>query len=181
MTPRRILAALLGAYVRVILHRPKDEVVSLRALPFVIVGVLLGIPACGDESTGLSPPPDVATVVFRYMAPTATDPAVVVMFPQCVQDVNVTHLHAGWREFQVFALTGMGPDRWEITFTDVPVGSEQRIRISDPNTCASNATGASTEGVSANGTLITRVVGTPGNGIEPGLAFEVTADGRITP
>ena len=75
----------------------------------------------------------------------------------------------------------MGPDRWEITFTDVPVGSEQRIRISDPNTCALNETGASTEGVSANGTVLARVVDTPGNGIEPGLAFEVAADGSVTP
>ena len=156
----------------------------MRASPFVVFGVLLGIPACGDDSTGLSPPPNVATVatvVFRYMAPTATDPAVAARFPQCAREVNVTHLHAGWREFQVFALTAMGPDRWEITFSDVPVGFEQRIRISDPNTCASNATGASTEGVSANGTLLTRIVDTPGNGIEPGLAFEVAADGRITP
>ena len=104
------------------------------------------------------------------------------MFPQCVQGVNVTHLHAGWRDFEAFALTAMGPDRWEITFTDVPVESQQRIRISDPNACAAlNATGASTEDVSANGTLLTRVVDTPGSGIEPGLAFEVAADGSVTP
>ena len=153
----------------------------MRASPFVVVGVLLGLPACGDGSTGLNPPLNFATVVFSYMAPTATDPAVAEMFPQCVEGVNVTHLHAGWRNFQAFALTAMGPNRWEITRTDVPVGFEQRIRISDPNACASNATGASTEGVSANGTLLTRVVDTPGNGIEPGLAFEVAADGSITP
>ncbi len=145
---------------------------------FVVAGILLGLPACGDDSTG---PPEFATVVFSYVAPTVTDPAVVAMFPQCVQGVNVTHLHAGWRDFRAFALTAMGPDRWEITFIDVPVGSEQRIRISDPNTCALNATGASTEGVSANGTVLTRVVDTPGNGIEPGLAFEVAADGSVTP
>ena len=58
---------------------------------------------------------------------------------------------------------------------------DQRIRISDPNACALNATGASTDGVSANGTLLTRVVDTPGSGIEPGLAFEVAADGSVTP
>ena len=145
---------------------------------FVVVGILLGLPACGDDSTGSL---GSATVVFSYMAPTATDPAVAAMFPQCVQGVNVTHLHAGWRDFQAFALTAMGPDRWEITLIDVPVGSEQRIRISDPNACALNATGASTEGVSANGTVLTRVVNTPGSGIEPGLAFEVAADGSVTP
>ena len=143
----------------------------------VVVAILLGLPACGDDSTGLNS----ATVVFSYMAPTTTDPAVAAMFPQCVQGVNVTHLHAGWRDFEAFALTAMGPDRWEITFTDVPVGSEQRIRVSDPNACAINATGASTEGVSANGTVLTRIVDTPGTGIEPGLAFEVTADGSVAP
>jgi hypothetical protein len=103
------------------------------------------------------------------------------MFPQCVQGVNVTHLHARWRDFQAFALTAMGPGRWEIIFTNVPVGSEQRSRIGDPNACALNATGASTEGVAANGTVLTRVVDTPGNGIEPGLAFEVAAEGSVTP
>ena len=147
----------------------------------VVVAILLGLPACGGDSTGLNGPQGSATVVFSYMAPTATDPAVAAMFPQCVQGVNVTHLHAGWHDFQAFALTAMGPDRWEITLTDVPVGSEQRIRISDPNACALNATGASTEGVSANGTLLTRVVDTPGTGVEPGLAFEVAANGSVTP
>ena len=145
---------------------------------FVVLGILVGLPACGDDSTG---PPEFATVVFSYMAPTATDPAVAAMFPQCVRGVNVTHLHAGWRDFQAFPLTAMGPDRWEITLIDVPVGSKQRIRISDPNACALNATGASTEGVSANGTVLTRVADTPGSGIEPGLAFEVAADGSVTP
>ena len=77
--------------------------------------------------------------------------------------------------------TAVAPNRWEITFTDVPFGSEQRIRISDPNACSLNATGASTEGVSANGTLLIRVVDTPGSGIEPGLAFVVAADGSVTP
>ena len=157
---------------------PPNEVVGLSPSRFVVLGILLGLPACGNDSTG---PPAFATVVFSYIAPTATDPAVAAMFPQCVQGVNVTHLHAGWSDFQAFPLTAMGPDRWEITFINVPVASEQRIRISDPNTCALNATGASTEGVSANGTLLTRVVDTPGTGIEPGLAFEVAANGSVTP
>ena len=158
-----------------------SEVVGLRSSRFMVVGILLGFPACGDDSAGLNSSSESATVVFSYMAPTAADPAIVTMVTQCVQGVNVTHLHAGWRDFQAFALTAMGPDRWEITFTDVPIGSEQRIRISDPNACALNATGASTEGVSANGTLLTRVVDTPGTGIEPGLAFEVAANGSVTP
>ena len=153
----------------------------MRPGPLVVLGMLLAIPACGTDPTAFDPPPQFATVVFSYAAPTTTDPAVAAMFPQCVMGVSVTHLHAGWRDFQASALTAIGADLWEVAFPDVPVGSEQRIRISDPNTCALNATGASTEGVSANGTLLTRVVDTPGTGIEPGLAFTVAADGSIDP
>ncbi|MEE8147710.1 MAG: hypothetical protein V3T24_08915 [Longimicrobiales bacterium] len=58
-----------------------------------------------------------------------------------------------------------------------PAGS--RVHGCEP--IALNATGASTEGVSANGTVLTRVVDTPGTGIEPGLAFEVAAEGSVTP
>ena len=151
----------------------------MRASTFFVLGIMLGISACRDDSTGLDAPTTFATVVFSYSASTSTDPSVAAMHSQCVQGVNVTHLHAGWHNFQVFALAAVAPDRWEITFTDVPVGSEQRIRISDPNACALNATGASTDGVSANGTLLTRVVDTPGSGIEPGLAFDVAADGSV--
>ena len=147
----------------------------------VVFGILLVITACSPDPSGLEAPSRFATVVFRYAAPTITDQAVAAMFPQCVMGVGVTHLHAGWRGFQASALAAIGPDLWEITFSDVPVGSEQRIRISDPNTCALNATGASTEGVSANGTLLVRVVDTQGSGIEPGLAFVVAADGSIDP
>lgn len=75
----------------------------------------------------------------------------------------------------------VGADRWEITFENVPTNGEQRIRISDPNVCALNPTGASTEGVLANGVALSRVVDTPGSGIEPGLAFRVSADGTVTP
>ena len=142
---------------------------------------MLGLSACLDGSTGPDAPTAFATVVFSYSASTSTDPSVAVLHSQCVQGVGVTHLHAGWHNFQSFALTAVAPNRWEITFTDVPFGSEQRIRISDPNACSLNATGASTEGVSANGTLLIRVVDTPGSGIEPGLAFVVAADGSVTP
>jgi len=154
---------------------------SLRPIPPVVFGILLVITACSPDPTGLDAPSRFASVVFRYAAPTTPDPAVATMFPQCVMGVGVTHLHAGWRGFQASALTAIGQDLWEITFSDVPVGSEQRIRISDPNTCALNATGASTEGVSANDTPLVRVVDTPGSGTEPGLAFTVAADGSNDP
>jgi hypothetical protein len=75
-----------------------------------------------------------------------------------------------------------GTGGWTITFDDVPVGSRERIRVSDANVCsAENATGAATANVRANGVLLTDVVDTPGSGVEPGLAFSVAGDGTVTP
>ena len=91
----------------------------------------------------------------------------------------MTYIHPGWRGFIVVFMSATESGRWEITFSDVPVDEEQRIRVSDPNVCALNPTGSSTEGVFANGTLLVHVVDTPGSGVESGLAFEVSADGTV--
>ena len=74
-----------------------------------------------------------------------------------------------------------GVNQWVATFDDVPVGGRLRIRVSDPNVCASSLTGAATQGVYANGVRLTDVVGTPGIGTEPGLAFTLAAGGAVTP
>ncbi len=155
----------------------------MRATRFAAIFALLAASGCGDDSSGPEPSggPVNATVQFVYAAPTTTDPEVAANFPQCVQGVSVTHIHPSWRGYPAIPLTAVEAERWEISFTDVPVGAEQRIRISDPNTCALNPTGASTEGVSANGTLLTRIVDTPGSGTEPGLGFRVAADGTVAP
>jgi hypothetical protein len=78
-------------------------------------------------------------------------------------------------------MTAVGTDRWEISFTDVPTAVRQSIRVSDGNVCDQNPTGAATQNVFANDVLLADVVPTPGSGTEPGLAFTVTSDGRITP
>lgn len=154
----------------------------MSATRFAMILASLAVLGCSDDPSGPAPSrAGTVTVQFVYAAPTTTDPEVAANFPQCVQGVSVTHIHPSWRGYPAIALTAVEAERWEITFGDVPVGAEQRIRISDPNTCALNATGASTEGVSANGTLLTRIVDTPGSGIEPGLAFQASADGTVTP
>ena len=139
--------------------------------------------ACGGGGSYSSPtaPRSTATVAFVYRAATAIDPAVQAQHPNCVAGVGQTHIHPSWRTYVLVGMTAVGADRWEITFTDVPVGAEQRIRVSDPNVCAANATGAAVDGVTANGVALTRVVDTPGTGVEPGLAFSVTAGGAVTP
>ncbi len=146
------------------------------------LATVLAVLALGCSSGGSGPtnPPATATVTFVYFAATEVDPAVRQQFPGCVQGVGRTHIHPSWRSFARIDLTPRGADRWEITFADVPVG-ENRIRVSDPNACARDPNGASTRDVFANGVRLTRVVDTPGNGVEPGLAFSVTASGTVTP
>ena len=74
-----------------------------------------------------------------------------------------------------------GTQLWHITFTDVPIAERVSIRVSDPNVCAENATGAATRNVFANDVRLVEVVPTPGTGTEPGLAFTVNAGGAVTP
>ena len=56
------------------------------------------------------------------------------------------------------------------------VSRERHYRIRN-----NQETGGSVPRSPTNGTLLTRVVDTPGTGIEPGLAFEAAADGSVTP
>jgi len=46
---------------------------------------------------------------------------------------------------------------------------------------ASPTSGAATRNVFGNDVLLVEIVPTPGSGIEPGLAFTVSANGRVTP
>lgn len=141
----------------------------------------LTLAACSDGDSSPTETSNLATVQIELRAPTTTDPAIAQQFPACVNGVGVTHIHPSWRSFAGIPLAAAGADRWTITFNDVPVGGEQRFRINDPNGCDTDPNGATTESIFANGVRLTRVVGTPGNGTEPGLAFTVAANGAVTP
>ena len=97
-----------------------------------------------------------------------------------MQGVGRTHIHPSWRSFARIDMTAAA-DRWEISFNDVPANARQSIRVSDGNACDQNATGAATRNVFANDVLLVDVVPTPGSGTEPGLAFTVSSNGRVTP
>lgn len=137
---------------------------------------------CSGDGGGSGPTaPQTATVQFVYHASTTVDPAVQAAFPGCVNGVGRTHIHPSWEGYRLVVFDPQPPDHFTITFTNVPIGTENRIRVSDPNACDTHVTGASTVGVFANNVALSRIVDTPGTGIEPGLAFQVSANGTVTP
>lgn len=160
-----------------------------RTLFFVVALLAAG---CGNTArapvspTPLTPAPTsggaaTATVRFTYRASTSPRTDLPPAAQECVQLVGRTHIHPSWRGFARIDMTPVGADRWEISFSDVPTTARQSIRISDGNACDQNATGAATRNVFANDVLLVEVVPTPGSGTEPGLAFTVAPDGRVTP
>jgi hypothetical protein len=97
-----------------------------------------------------------------------------------VSGVGVTHTHPSWRNFGTVPLQPAPPDRYEITFTDVPVGARVSFRINDQNFCDQNPTGAVLRNVFANDVELAQNTTTPGNGEEPGFALSVSSSGRVT-
>ena len=133
----------------------------------------------GGPATGPTTSSTVATVQFVFRGITARRTDLPASTFTCVQGVGATHIHPSWREFAAIPLTPVPPERYEITFNDVPVGSNLTFRINDQNWCDRNETGAVLSGVSANGVDLTQNAVTPGNGSEPGFAFTVDSAGRV--
>ena len=72
------------------------------------------------------------------------------------------------------------PDRYEISFTDVPVNTRVSFRVNDQNACDQNPTGAVTQDVLANDIRLIRNTTTPGNGDESGFGITVSSSGAIS-
>lgn len=94
--------------------------------------------------------------------------------------MGATHTHPSWRSFAGIPLQPVPPDRYEITFNDVPVGVRVSLRVNDQNSCDENPTGAVTRNVFANDVQLMQNATTPGNGDEPGYSLVVAANGGIT-
>jgi hypothetical protein len=161
-----------------------------RIFGFAVIAALLTATGCDSRPSSPTQPSaptggtasgSVATVRFVYRASTARRTDLPANTQACVDGVGRTHIHPGWRDFARVEMTAVGSDRWEIAFSDVPIDRRQSIRVSDGNACDENATGAATRNVFANDVLLSDIVPTPGSGIEPGLAFTVSANGRISP
>jgi len=140
--------------------------------------VIAASDSCSRSSTQPSSTTPTLRIVFRGSTARRTD--LPASAQGCVNGVGVTHTHPGWRNFAAVPLTPVPPDRYEITFTDVPIDARVSFRINDQNFCDQNPTGAVTRGVFANDVELVQNTTTPGNGDEPGFAIIVSANGRVT-
>ena len=98
----------------------------------------------------------------------------------CAEGAGATHTHPSWRAYATVPLQPVPPDRYEVTFSDVPVNTRVSFRVNDQNSCDENPTGAVTRNVFANDVRLIQNTTTPGNGDEPGFAISVAPNGAVT-
>jgi hypothetical protein len=158
----------------------------------LIVGSIVWLAACGGPANGATavssptaPTGSSATVTISYRASTRPRTDLPPSAQACIVGVGETHVHPSWGE-NYRALRASGAERWELTVNDAPVGPLLTLLVHDGNACDDNATGTVTRNVSVNDVLLTQIVSAPvlfpaGSAPEPGLAFSVSASGRVSP
>ena len=124
--------------------------------------------------------PIFATVRIVFLGATARRADLPASAQACLGGVGATHTHPSWRDFAGIPLQAVLPDRYEISFSDVPVGTRVSFRVNDQNACDEDPTGAVTRNVIVNDVRLAQNTTTPGNGEEPGFAFTITATGTIS-
>jgi hypothetical protein len=150
------------------------------ALSAIAVAVTLSSLACDDGPAAPTSQSGTATVRIVFLGSTVRRSDLPPSAQACVSGVGATHTHPSWRNFAGVPLQAVPPDRYEITFTDVPINTRVSFRINDQNACDENPTGAVTRNVSANDVRLVQNTTTPGNGDEPGYALTVAANGMIS-
>jgi hypothetical protein len=138
----------------------------------------LALVACNEAPVSPSQS-TVATVRIVFLGSTTRRSDLPASAEACVAGVGATHMHPSWRSFAGIPLQSFPPDRYEITFSDVPIGTRVSFRVNDQNSCDENATGAVTRNVSANGVRLIQNTTTQGNGDEPGYSIIVAAGGAV--
>ena len=133
--------------------------------------------ACAGSSSSPSIAP-IVKMVFRGSTTRRAD--LPVSADGCIAGVGLTHTHPSWRAFAAIPMTPVPPDRYEITFDDVPTDARVSFRVNDQNFCDQNPTGAAVRNVFVNDVELRQNTTTPGNGEEPGYAFTINASGRVT-
>lgn len=150
-------------------------------VPLVVV-LAIGTVACGESRGPSTPSPGstMTTVRLVFAGPTARRTDLPPSAQACVDGVGMTHAHPSWRAFGAFPLQSVPPDRYELSFNDVPVNTRVSFRVNDQNSCDENPTGAVTRNIFVNDIRLVQNTTTPGNGQEPGFAFTIAANGSVT-
>jgi hypothetical protein len=145
------------------------------------IAVIASLTAAACQETPASPTPStVATVRIVFQGSTTRRTDLPASAQACVSGVGSTHIHPSWRDFAAINLQAVPPDRYEITFSDVPAGTRVTFRVNDQNSCDENPTGAVTRNIFANDVRLVQNTTTPGNGDEPGYALIVAVNGAIS-
>ncbi len=162
--------------------RTRDMLVAVRLLFRVLVAaVSLASPGCDDAPTAAGGSESVTpNLRIVFLGSTTRRSDLPASAQACVSGVGATHIHPSWRAFAGIPLTPLPPDRYEIAFNDVPVGTRVSFRVNDQNACDENPTGAVTRNVLANDVRLVQNTTTPGNGDEPGYGLTVAANGTIS-
>lgn len=156
----------------------------MAARTAVLISILATL-CCSDSTTPTPTAPTPggvtsATVRIVFLGATTRRADLPASSQECVNGVGATHTHPSWRAFAGIPLQAFPPDRYEISFSDVPVGTRVSFRVNDQNACDENPTGAVTRNVIVNDVSLAQNTTTPGNGEEPGFAFTITATGTIS-
>ena len=118
--------------------------------------------AAACEETPSSPTPGtVTTVRIAFQGSTTRRSDLPASAQTCVSGVGSTHIHPSWRDFAAINLQPVPPDRYEITFSDVPAGTRVTFRVNDQNSCDQNPTGAVTQNIFANDVRLVQNTTTP--------------------
>ena len=152
---------------------------QVRALHLTLVAIACVTLVACDGSPAAPSPSSAATVRIVFLGSTTRRTDLPASAAACVSGVGATHIHPSWRSFDTIPLQAFPPNRYEMTFTDVPVGTRVSFRINDQNSCDENATGAVTRNALANDVRLVQNATTPGNGEEPGYALTIAANGSI--
>lgn len=154
---------------------------NARVIAFCLAFATLGCDDSRAPSNPTSPSGSTtATIRIVFVGATARRADLPASAQTCAAGVGATHAHPSWRNFSSIPLQPVPPDRYEITFTDVPVNTRVSFRVNDQNSCDENPTGAVTRNVFVNDIRLIQNATTPGNGDEPGYALTISSNGTFS-
>ena len=107
----------------------------MSARAFAVV-LSLALPGCGGSDESTSPTGPTGRHSNRAARVHGLDDAasrLPASAQACVNGVGATHTHPSWRAFAAIPLQAVPPDRYEITFTDLPVNTRVSLRVNDQN------------------------------------------------